>query len=112
MAKRARRLVEANGLGGIIHVLQGTMETVQLPCKVDVIVSEWMGYMLLRESMLDSVLVARDRYLKPGGAMFPSHTTLFLAPLGQVKALKDKWTQWEGEQQHWTSFSSDMKNWY
>lgn len=27
--------------------------------KVDVIVSEWMGYFLLRESMLDSVVVAR-----------------------------------------------------
>ena len=29
--------------------------------QVDVIVSEWMGYALLFESMLDSVLVARDR---------------------------------------------------
>jgi hypothetical protein len=30
--------------------------------KVDIIISEWMGMMLLRESMLDSLLVARDRY--------------------------------------------------
>jgi len=112
MAKRARRLVEANGLGGIIRVLQGTMETVQLPCKVDVIISEWMGYFLLRESMLDSVLVARDKHLKPGGAMFPSHATLYLAPLGKVKALSDKWTTWEGEAQHWASFVGDMRNTY
>merc|ERR1719410_882157 len=104
MAKRARRLVEANGLGGVIRVLQGTMETVQLPCKVDVIVSEWMGYMLLRESMLDTVLVARDKYLKPGGAMFPSHATLYLAPVSGVKALKAKWQAWEGEVQHWNTF--------
>lgn len=27
--------------------------------QVDIIVSEWMGYFLLRESMLDSVVVAR-----------------------------------------------------
>jgi len=112
MAKGARRLVEANGLGGIIRVLQGTMETVQLPCKVDVIISEWMGYFLLRESMLDSVLVARDKHLKPGGAMFPSHATLYLAPLGKVKALSDKWTTWEGEAQHWASFVGDMRNTY
>jgi protein arginine N-methyltransferase 3 len=39
---------------------------------VDVIISEWMGYALLYESMLDSVLVARDRFLKPGGIMVPS----------------------------------------
>ena len=30
--------------------------------QVDVIVSEWMGYALLFESMLDSVLHARDRH--------------------------------------------------
>lgn len=29
--------------------------------QVDVIVSEWMGYALLFESMLDTVLYARDR---------------------------------------------------
>ena len=40
--------------------------------KVDVIVSEWMGYALLYESMLDSVLVARDRWLRSGGVVLPS----------------------------------------
>ena len=35
--------------------------------QVDVIVSEWMGYFLLYESMLDSVIWARDKYLAPGG---------------------------------------------
>ncbi len=39
------------------------------------------GYFLLRESMLDSVLVARDRFLAPGGALYPSHARLFLAPI-------------------------------
>lgn len=112
MAKRARKIVEGNGLSDVIEVLQGTVETVQLPCKVDVIISEWMGYLLLRESMLDSVLVARDKFLKPGGAMFPSHATLYLAPVGQLKVLKDKATTFAGEKQHFASFAADMKNWY
>ncbi len=60
-------------------MIQGTIETVSLPEKVDIIISEWMGYFLLRESMLDSVLVARDRFLKPGGALYPSHARLYLA---------------------------------
>ena len=38
--------------------------------QVDVIVSEWMGYFLLYESMLDSVIWARQRYLAPGGEAF------------------------------------------
>lgn len=64
-----------------VVVLQGTMESVELPEKVDVIISEWMGYFLLRESMLDTVLVARDKYLKPGGSLFPSHANMFIVPI-------------------------------
>ena len=39
------------------------------------------GYFLLRESMLDSVLLARDKFLAPGGALYPSHARMFLAPI-------------------------------
>lgn len=46
-------------------MLQGKAEEVELPEKVDVIVSEWMGYMLLYETMLPSVLYVRDKWLKP-----------------------------------------------
>ena len=31
--------------------------------KVDIIISEWMGYCLFYESMLNSVLFARDKWL-------------------------------------------------
>eukprot|EP00891_Asterochloris_glomerata_P000043 jgi/Astpho2/43/gw1.00001.41.1_t len=47
--------------------------------QVDVLVSEWMGYALLFESMLDSVLFARDRWLKPGGAILPDTATISVA---------------------------------
>ncbi|RVX10944.1 Protein arginine N-methyltransferase PRMT10 [Vitis vinifera] len=50
-------------------VIEGSVEDVTLPEKVDVIISEWMGYFLLRESMFDSVISARDRWLKPTGVM-------------------------------------------
>lgn len=39
---------------------------------VDVIVSEWMGFFGLHESMLNSVITARDRWLKEGGVILPS----------------------------------------
>lgn len=76
MARHARNLVKSNKLDGVVEVWQSKMEEVELPCKVDVIVSEWMGYLLVRESMLDSVLYARDKFLKEGGALFPSHAHL------------------------------------
>jgi protein arginine N-methyltransferase 1 len=112
MAKRAKRIVEANGLSDKIRVIQGTVESITLPYKVDIIVSEWMGYLLLRESMLDSVLFARDRWLKPGGSLYPSHTTLFLAPTTGVKAFMQKGEQVSQEEQHWATFESDMTECY
>lgn len=66
---------------GVIEIVQGMVEeldTVQRiqPHSVDVIISEWMGYCLLYESMLSSVLLARDKWLKPGGALLPDTATL------------------------------------
>jgi len=84
MAQHARRLVQQNGFQDVIVVLEGYMEKQELPEKVDIILSEWMGYFLLREAMFDSVLAARDLWLKPGGAMYPSHADLRMAPLCSV----------------------------
>ena len=44
--------------------------------QVDIIISEWMGYFLMYESMLDTVLFARDKWLKPGGLLMPDRCTL------------------------------------
>ena len=62
--------------------MKGKLEEAELPIKqYDIIISEWMGYFLLYESMLDTVLEARDRYLKPGGLIFPDHATMYLAAI-------------------------------
>ena len=65
-------------------VRENGLEETQLPDgdqKFDLIVSEWMGYFLLFEGMLDSVLAARDRYLSPGGTMLPNRCTISLVAL-------------------------------
>jgi len=48
MAKHARQIIKDNGLEKDITVLQTSVEDLVLPEKVDVIISEWMGMMLLR----------------------------------------------------------------
>jgi protein arginine N-methyltransferase 6 len=75
---QARLVVTANNLQDKIILIKGKVEDISLPEKVDVIVSEWMGYFLLYESMFESVLIARDRWLKPDGKMFPSKANLYL----------------------------------
>jgi len=111
MAEHARALCKANGVGDVVEVLQQAMEDVELPEKVDVIVSEWMGYLLLRESMMDSVIVARDRWLKPDGALFPSHATMYLAPSFDFTAERRN-QEFETAVQNWGHFSEDLKKKY
>lgn len=70
-----------------MSLVKGRLEDTELPVdKVDVIVSEWMGYFLLFEGMMDTVLYARDRHLKPGGILLPSRCDLYLVPLGDIGA--------------------------
>jgi 2-polyprenyl-3-methyl-5-hydroxy-6-metoxy-1,4-benzoquinol methylase len=89
--EKAREIVEVNGMSSKITLLQGKMEEVELPFpKVDIIVSEWMGYFLLYESMMDTVLYARDRYLKPDGMIFPDKATIFLAGIEDGEYKEEK----------------------
>lgn len=62
---QATQIVKDNKLDHIITLLHGKLEEVTLPDgieTVDIIISEWMGYFLLYESMLDTVLYARDKW--------------------------------------------------
>ena len=94
---KARANVARNGLSSTITCVHGKMEEVTLPGleaaggTVDVIVSEWMGYCLLFEAMLPSVLWARDRYLRRDGRglMVPSHASLWAAPAADPRWAAD-----------------------
>ena len=53
----------------MVTIIKGKAEEVELPVeKVDIIISEWKGYCLFYESMLNTVLYARDKWLvRPWG---------------------------------------------
>lgn len=67
----AQEIAAANGVAEIVQVIHGDVTDVELPERVDVIVSEWLGGFGIDEGMLVPVIVARDRWLKPGGVMIP-----------------------------------------
>lgn len=112
MAIHARKMVEANGLSGIIEVIQSSVEDLDLPCQVDIIISEWMGYLLLRESMLDSVIRARNKWMKPTGSMFPSHATMFWAIISHEEDREGKVDEYCSSMREWQKFSGEMQQYY
>ncbi|XP_015757201.1 PREDICTED: protein arginine N-methyltransferase 3-like [Acropora digitifera] len=93
---QAMDIVKENGLESVVTLVKGKVENVTLPVnKVDVIISEWMGYFLLFESMLDTVLLARDRWLKPGGCVYPDRCKICFAALGNSERVQRKLGFWD-----------------
>lgn len=120
MAAHARKVMAANKVDHIVTVIQGAVEEIKLPIEedglecddpehpervVDIFISEWMGYFLLRESMMDSVIRARDKFLKPAtGLMFPSHCTMYLAPVQDDEERRAGLNEYSGALSDWTDF--------
>ena len=95
IVESAREIIKVNGFQNDITIIQGKMEEIELPEQVDVIISEWMGYCLLYESMLPSVLYARDRFMKSTGTMFPNSAKLFIAGIEDSEYREKKIGFWD-----------------
>ncbi|KAJ0716013.1 putative methyltransferase [Helianthus annuus] len=81
MADYAQKLIAGNpSLGQRITVIKGKVEDVELPEKADILISEPMGTLLINERMLESYVIARDRFLVPNGKMFPTVGRIHMAP--------------------------------
>ena len=93
MAQLTRRLISINGYQDRIQVIAADIKTAYLPEKVDVIVSEWLGTFGVDENMLPPVLLARDRWLKPGGIMLPKIVSAVMVPIWH-KELDEAMTYW------------------
>jgi len=88
----AKDIVKDNNLGERITLIKGLLEDVTLPIpQVDLIISEWMGYFLFYESMLSTVIQARDTWLKKGGRVFPNRVNMKMAGFHWDKAGHDFW---------------------
>lgn len=94
MAKLAEKIVKENRFERIIEVHQTKIEDFNIAGEdqrqIDIIVSEWMGFYLLHEGMLDSVLFARNKFLRSDGSIFPQNATITVAPC-QLPSLFEAW---------------------
>ncbi|KAK3004581.1 hypothetical protein RJ639_018542 [Escallonia herrerae] len=101
MADMAQEIVKVNGFSSgnaicsFITVLKGKIEEIELPVgQVDIIISEWMGYFLLYENMLNTVLYARDKWLVSNGLVLPDKASLYLTAIEDAEYKEDKIEFW------------------
>jgi len=113
MALYARRLIKHNNLDKIITVIQGKAEEVKLSEKADIIISEWMGCFLLRESMLDTVIWARDNLMKKDGALYPSHARIVIGAIVDTdRRMDDKKAMCHNDRVEWSRFQGLARHKY
>ncbi|KAH0652935.1 hypothetical protein KY285_031948 [Solanum tuberosum] len=95
MADMAQEIVKLNGFSDVITIIKGKVEEIDLPVpKVDIIISEWMGYFLLYENMLDTVLYARDKWLVKDGLVLPDKASLYLTAIEDADYKDEKIEFW------------------
>ncbi|UJR23442.1 hypothetical protein I4U23_026447 [Adineta vaga] len=105
----AEELIQCNGLQDRVKVLNKRVEEIdKFEHKIDIIISEWMGFYLFHESMLESVIYARDHFLHISSSsnddktpepiesivMFPSHAYLYCAPFVDQHIRIESNTMW------------------
>ena len=96
IADYSLEIIKKNKMEEKITIIKAKVEEAELPVeKVDIILSEWMGYFLLYESMLDCVLFARDKWLKKDGIMFPDRAQMFLAGIEDKNYKHKKINSWD-----------------
>ncbi|CAJ1024422.1 Protein (DUF1698)/Tellurite resistance protein TehB [Leishmania shawi] len=94
VAVQARQIVQDNGFSDIITIIQGKVEELDLDEKVDIIISEWMGYFLLYESMLNTVLYARDRWGASDVKILPSSANMYACGITDPQYVEQKFDIW------------------
>ncbi|WP_395686208.1 50S ribosomal protein L11 methyltransferase [Caenimonas koreensis] len=86
IAETARQIVERNGLHSQVTVLAKPSSEVRigvdLPAKADILVHEVFSSELLGEHVLPSIEDAKERLLKPGGAVLPAAAGVMIALVG------------------------------
>jgi SAM-dependent methyltransferase len=85
----ATEVFRASGFGDRVRPVRADIAQVELPERVDVVVSETFGAMALAEGGLDDVRACVARNLAPGGRVIPEGLSLHLAPV-RDRALHDE----------------------
>jgi protein arginine N-methyltransferase 1 len=81
MAAVARSVAAANGCADRMHVLQAHSFDADLPERVDLCVSDFVGRFGFDAGIFEIYPAARARFLRPGGTLLPSAVSLFIAPV-------------------------------
>jgi 2-polyprenyl-3-methyl-5-hydroxy-6-metoxy-1,4-benzoquinol methylase len=79
--KAAKNIALKNKMADRIVFINENSRIINLPEKIDVIISECIGPYVFGGNMISAVTDMRDRFLKKGGRIIPSRISMFLVPV-------------------------------
>lgn len=79
LAGLIRTLARDHGVADRVEVITGDSRQVPLAREFDVVISETIGHVIFDEQIVTIMADARERFLKPGGALIPETVTLMTA---------------------------------
>ncbi len=86
--QHATRNIEAAGLSDVISTVAGDFATVELPEKVDLIITETFGSMAFVEGASVDLRACAARNLAPGGRVLPDAVDFYVAPVTDPEVLQ------------------------
>lgn len=95
----AKKLIKKNDENSQIKLINSKIEEIpnkfpqiysDISKKIDVLISEPLGIMLVNERMLEKYLLARDMFLHDKGKMFPSSSQLHFIPFSDELLYNEK----------------------
>lgn len=79
----AKELADVNGLSDRITFYAADSRDIDISDTVDVLVSELIGHIAFEEGMVETILDAKERFLKPQGTLIPQSVVLHAAPVSE-----------------------------
>ena len=104
IAEVAQRFIFENGCGDHVVMTRGLSTAIELPERVDLVVSETIGNMGFDEGIVEWINDAHDRFLEPGGRVVPRRVDTVVAAV-EIPADYDFVDGWSGDH-HGFDFSA------
>lgn len=89
MSAFARRIAADNGFADRVIALRGHSSRVDLPERVDVVVSDMIGRLGIHSGSAEALTDVRERWLRPGGWLMPASIETWIAPVQHARLYHD-----------------------
>lgn len=90
----AKEISKSNNFNSEQIFIKGKIEDIDLPEKVDLIISVFTGNFLMEEDLLPSLFLARDKYLKKNGKLIPDSAYMECVPVFLPKFYEEEINCW------------------